>query len=309
MIAFAVHIGIDPNIAQFGGVVLSWHGAMTFVAVAVAVVMVGRWARARMIDTESVYSIAVWAVVGGILGARFVHVIDRWDFYGDNLGQILTVWQGGIGLYGAIIFGFVGGSTYVWGRQLLGRIYLGQTMGSLASLVPRGIKRGYLNGAMYAKFKDFSVGRLADITAPAMLIAQTIGRIGDIINGEHLAIRTDAAWGFIYSHPGSFSFHQWGLTASHPVIVYEMIWNMVVLAVIWKLRDRLVPPGMLFAAYLMLYSLGRFVIQFMRLDKEWFAGLQEAHIISIIVLAVCVPLIAYRARWVTTSKPSSKSSK
>lgn len=309
MIAFAVRIGIDPNIAQFGGVVLSWHGAMTFVAVAVAVVMVGRWARAQLIDTESVYSIAVWAVVGGILGARFVHVIDRWDFYGDNLGQILTVWQGGIGLYGAIIFGFVGGSTYVWGRQLLGRIYLGQTMGSLASLVPRGIKRGYLNGAMYAKFKDFSVGRLADITAPAMLIAQTIGRIGDIINGEHLAIRTDAAWGFIYSHPGSLSFHQWGLTASHPVIVYEMIWNMVVLAVIWKLRDRLAPPGMLFAAYLMLYALGRFVIQFMRLDKEWFAGLQEAHIISIIVLVVCVPLIAYRARWVTTSRSSSKSSK
>lgn len=306
MIAFAVRIGIDPNIAQFGGVILSWHGAMTFVAVAIAVVMVGRWARGQMIDTESVYSVAVWAVVGGILGARFVHVIDRWDFYGDNLGQILTVWQGGIGLYGAIIFGFVGGSTYVWGRQLLGRIYRRQTLGPLASLVPRGIQRGYLNGAMYAKFKDFSVGRLADLTAPAMLIAQTIGRIGDIINGEHLSIRTDALWGFIYSHPGSLSFHQWGLTASQPVIVYEMIWNMVVLAVIWKLRDKLAPPGMLFAVYLMLYSLGRFVIQFMRLDKEWFAGLQEAHIIAIIVLAISVPLIAYKARWVTTSSKSTK---
>jgi phosphatidylglycerol:prolipoprotein diacylglycerol transferase len=164
--------------------------------------------------------------------------------------------------------------------------------------VGQKIALGYLKGAMYARFKEFSIGRLADVSAPALLIAQTIGRIGDIINGEHVSVGTDLPWGFVYSHQASPSFQLWGLTASQPVIAYEMLWNMVVLAAIWRLRGRLAPPGMLFALYLMLYSLGRFFIQFLRLDKPWFAGLQEAHLIALVVLAITVPLLAYKARFV-----------
>lgn len=289
---------MNPDIINAGGFVLSWHGFFTFVAVAVSVFLVARWARRDGIDTESVYAVAVWAVVAGILGARAVHVIDRWDYYSQNLGQVFAVWQGGIALWGAILFGFLGGAGYIGGRKLLGRIYAGQTMGWWKKLVGERIAQGYLKGAMYARFKEFSIGRLADLSAPGLLIAQTIGRIGDIINGEHLSVRTDLPWGFVYSHPASGSFQLWGLTASQPVIAYEMLWNMLVLFVIWKLRGRLAPPGMLFALYLMLYSLGRFFIQFLRLDKEWFAGLQEAHLIALVVLAITVPLLAYKARFV-----------
>lgn len=298
MIALAIRIGMDPNIFSAGGLLLSWHGFFTFVAVATAVLLVARWARKGSVDPDIVYAVAVWAVIGGIIGARILHVIDRWDFYGQSPGQILAVWQGGIALYGAILFGFLGGAGYIWGRKLLGRVYRGETLTWLKRLVPGKVQQGYLNGGTYAKFRDFSIGHLADLTAPAMLIAQTIGRIGDIINGEHLAQRTDLLWGFIYSHPASPSFQQWGLTASHPAIAYEMLWNGIVLAIVWKLRGRLAPPGMLFALYLMLYAFGRFFIQFLRLDKEWFAGLQEAHIVSLVVLAVTVPLLAYKARWV-----------
>ncbi|MBI4311091.1 MAG: prolipoprotein diacylglyceryl transferase [Chloroflexi bacterium] len=293
-----IRIGMDPDILNTGSFVLSWHGFFTFVAVAVTVVLVARWASRRGIDTESVYAVAVWAVVVGIIGARLVHIVDRWDFYSQNFGQVLAVWQGGIALWGAILFGFVGGAGYVLARRLLGRIYSGQTMGWFKKLMGERIAKGYLEGTMYARFKDFSIGKMADISAPGLLIAQTIGRIGDIINGEHLSIRTDLPWGFIYSHPNSPSFQQWGLTASQPVIAYEMIWNMLVLGLIWKLRGRLAPPGMLFALYLMLYALGRFFIQFLRLDKEWFAGLQEAHLIALAVLAITVPLLAYKARFV-----------
>lgn len=304
-----IRIGINPDIISTGTFVVSWHGFLTFVAVAVAVVLVARWARRQGIEPDTVYGVAVWAVIGGIVGARALHVIDRWDFYGQNPGQVFAVWQGGIALFGAILFGFLGGAAYIRGRQLLGRIYSGQTLPWMKRLVGQRIAEGYLKGEVYARFKDFSVGRLADITAPAMLIAQTIGRVGDIINGEHLATRTGLPWGFVYSHPGSPSFQYYGLTASHPVIAYEMIWNMVVLAVIWKLRGRLAPPGMLFALYLMLYSLGRFFIQFLRLDKVWFAGLTEAHIIALVVLAITVPLLAYRTRWVRAGTAPSAASR
>ena len=298
----AIGIGINPDILNTGTFILSWHGALTFVAVATAVVLVARWGRREGILSDMVYAVAIWAVIGGILGARAIHVIDRWEVYGQNPGQIIAVWHGGIALYGAILFGFVGGATYIWGRQLLGRIYSGQTLPWFKRLVGQRISDGYLKGVTYARFKEFSVGRLADITAPGMLIAQSIGRIGDIINGEHFSTGTGLPWGFTYSHATTVDlYNRSGLSSflpTHPVAVYEMVWNMLVLAVIWKLMGRLAPPGMLFALYLMLYSLGRFFIQFLRLDKEWFAGLQEAHVIALVVLAITVPFLAYRARWV-----------
>jgi phosphatidylglycerol:prolipoprotein diacylglycerol transferase len=214
-----------------------------------------------------VYSTAIWAIIGGIVGARLVHVIDRWDFYGDNPGEIIAIWSGGIALYGAILGGFVGGS-------------------------------------IYARLHGYPIGRLADTTAPALLIAQTIGRIGDIINGEHISKATDFSWGFVYTNPDSLSNQVHGLVASHPVVVYEMIWNMMVLGVLWWLRGRIKPDGMLFALYLSLYSFGRFFISILREDKTWFAGLQEAHLIAIVVVAVTVPLLVYRGRLVPRGEES-----
>ena len=290
----SITIGIDPDLIS-DPITVSWHGFFTFVAVVVAVVLVAGihlrvpiptlrhpsqwkwvtilrltgWGRREGISSDNVYSVTIWAIIGGIIGARFVHVIDRWDIYSDNLGQILSVWQGGIAIYGAIIGGFIGGATYIW-----------------------------VNHRFFGSLKDLSIGRLADVTAPALLVAQAIGRIGDIINGEHLAKVTDLPWGFIYSHGSSLANRHHGLIASHPAVAYELIYDLVVLGVLWKLRGRLAPPGMLFALYGMLYALGRFFIQFLRLDKEWFAGLQEAHVISLIVMAITVGILASRVRWV-----------
>ncbi|MBI2856321.1 MAG: prolipoprotein diacylglyceryl transferase [Chloroflexi bacterium] len=263
-----IHIGMDPNMVEFGTFVLTWHGFFAFVAVVVAVVLVARWARGEGIIGDVVYSTAVWAIIGGIVGARLVHVIDRWDVYSDNPGEIIAVWGGGIALFGAILGGFVG-------------------------------------GAIYAHFQRYPIGRLADVTAPAMLVAQTIGRIGDIINGEHVSETTRLSWGFVYTHPDSLSNQVYGLQASHPAVVYEMIWNMLVLGVIWWLRGRIKPDGMLFALYLALYSFGRFFITFLREDKTWFAGLQEAHLIALVVMAVTIPLLVYRAHLVASGEGAS----
>ena len=256
-----IHIGMDPNLIDTGSFVLTWHGFFAFVALLVAVLLVARWAQREGIVSDVIYATAIWAVIGGILGARAVHVVDRWDFYGDNPGEIIAIWRGGIALYGAIFGGFVG-------------------------------------GAIYARFQHYPIGRLADVTAPALLIAQTIGRIGDIINGEHLSKATDLSWGFVYTHPDSLSNQVYGLIASHPVVLYEMIWNTMVLGVVWWLWGRLKPDGMIFALYLSLYSFGRFFISFLREDKVWFAGLQEAHLIAILVVVVAVPLLVYRGRFV-----------
>ena len=312
-----IRIGINPNIVT-SPVLLSWHGFLTFVAVSVAVFLVARWARREGISTDTIYDVAVWVIIGGIIGARAVHVMDRWDFYSQNIGQVFAIWQGGIALYGAILFGFLGGAVYVWAGQLLGRMHAGEKVpwwniagvfgthivlsGGLGLLFGGGFRLlAWLNNHKsnpYMAIGEASAGRLADLTGPALIIAQMIGRVGDVINGEHIAMRTDLFWGFVYTHPLSPSNRQWGQLASHPAVVYEIIWDAIVLGTIWMLRGRLAPSGMLFALYLMLYSLGRFFIQFIRLDRVWFAGLQEAHVIALIVMAITVTLLAYKAQWV-----------
>ena len=255
-----IHIGMNPTMFEIGGLILTWHGFFAFIAVVVGVFLVARWASKEGIVTDVVYSTATWAIIGGIVGARMVHVIDRWDLYKDNPVEILFIWIGGIALFGAILGGFVG-------------------------------------GALYARLHNYPIGKLADLIAPAMLVGQFIGRIGDIINGEHVSKLTDLSWGFVYTHPNSLSNREHGLAASHPVIAYEMIWDALAFGALWWLRGRIMPDGMLFALYLALYSFGRFFITFLRLDKVWFAGLQEAQVISIIILFITVPLLVYRGRW------------
>ena len=150
MVCDMIEIDIGPYLISSGTFLLSWHGLFSFVAVATAVYLVGRWAPMKGIEPDDIYSIAIWAILGGIVGARLVHVIDNWDYYQYNLLQILFIWSGGIGVWGGILGGFMG-------------------------------------GAAYAFIAKHPIGIIADLTAPALLLVQTIGRLGDIVNGEHCA--------------------------------------------------------------------------------------------------------------------------
>ena len=105
-----VEIGIGPNLLSFGTFVVSWHGFFSFIAVATAVFLVGRWAPLKGIDPDDIYSIAIFAIIGGIIGARLVHVVDHWDFYQQNPADVFAIWAGGIGLWGGILGGFIGGA-------------------------------------------------------------------------------------------------------------------------------------------------------------------------------------------------------
>ena len=283
-----IRIGIDPDLFEVGNFVLTWHGFLTFVAVALAVFLVGRWAKKEGMDTDSVYSVAVWAIVGGIVGTRILHVIDFWDFYSNNPIQALKIWQGGITIYGAILGGFLGGATYMVVRNH-----------------PRFLRAWNGMGGKLERAPLPSVGHLADLTTPALLVAMAVGRIGDIINGEHVAKLTSLPWGFVYSHSESPSNVMYGLLASHPAVVYEMLWDIAILGVvILPLRNRLRPYGMLFALYLAAYSVGKFFVSFLRLDKEWVLGLTEAQFVALAVLAITVPLLLFKARFVKPSAPT-----
>src|SRR5438093_5852236 len=131
-----------------GGLVVTWHGFFTAVGVLIGVVLTARLAHHVGLTDDQVYSAATWVVVGGIIGARLLFVLEKLDFYKDNPLSILAINEGGISVFGALIGGFIG-------------------------------------GAIYCRMRGIVVGRLADITAPGLSLGLGLGRIGDIINGEH----------------------------------------------------------------------------------------------------------------------------
>lgn len=290
----AISIGIGPNIIDAGGFVLSWHGFFTFVAVAVAVFLVARWGTRAELDTDTIYSVSVWAIIGGIIGARLFHVIDFWDqVYQYDIISAFYVWEGGIAIFGAILGGFVGGSLYILIRNSAGFLGVWGRFFRFAGEPHKAPLPG--------------IGRLADITAPALLIAMAIGRIGDIINGEHCSTPTDLPWGVVYTHPESPGLTYCGGVVQHPAVAYEMFFDLALLGIIWPLRNRLKPDGMLFALYLALYSTGRFFLSFLRVEtNEYFLGLNEAQLVALAVILVTVPLLVYKAQFVrgATRRPT-----
>ncbi|MEE9247681.1 MAG: prolipoprotein diacylglyceryl transferase [Dehalococcoidia bacterium] len=260
-------IGLSPNMV--GGI--TWHGLFTALAVAVAIVFVARLARNRGMDENIVFNVAMWAVPGGVIGSRLVHVIDRWGFYKSNLEEIFFIWNGGVALFGAILGGTIAGVAYAW-------------------------------------VKGYPIGKLADMAAPSMLIAQSVGRVGDLINGEHFSKTTDLPWAWVHTHPDwpglthrTLEFPG-GLPAIpdevagigyHPSVAYEMMADVLLFFVIWRLLGKVSPDGMVMLIYLALYSMVRFGIQFTRDDPERLGVLQQAHVISLIVVALALLFIIY----------------
>ena len=289
-----IRIGMDPTLFSGGGFTLTWHGLFTFIAVATAVIIVAQLGRRQGLNTDAIYSVALWCIIGGIIGSRALHVQDQWGYYSADPVRILQVWSGGITIIGAIAGGFVLGAAYMivrnhpkflnfWGKYFR---WLGEpTRAELPT-----------------------VGRLADLATPAVLIAMIIGRIGDIINGEHFASATSLPWAVVYTHPETVVLYARSAlanvegiiarTPTHPAVVYEMLLDFAILGVVWYMRDRLRPDGMIFALYAGLYAIGRFFISFLRLDSDKIWDLNQAQLVCIAILIIVVPLLAYRAQLV-----------
>lgn len=254
-----IEIGIDPILFYIGSLAIGWHGIFVVLAVIVGIAVAVWLARGAGIDRSIVYGVAPWAILGGIVGARLVHVLDYLDFYiGDPIAMI-RFWDGGLSIFGAIL----GGTLF---------------------------------GAIYALVRGHAIGRIMDVAAPGLILAQAVGRIGCTINGDAYGTPTTLPWAFVYTHPNAAASTILGVPG-HPAPVYEILWDLIVFAVLWRLRGRLKPESSLFLVYLSIYSFGRFFISFLRGGEQPVLGiLHQAHIIALLVLLVCVPLLIYRLR-------------
>ena len=251
-------IDINPVAFTIGSISIRWYG----IFIALAILWIVLWLvwqvrKGAKVSYDTVFTVALVGVPSGIIIARLLHVIDLWEYFIQNPGEII----GGSGLsaYGAIL----GASLGIW---------------------------------IYFKVSKQQSGYFFDLLAPAVILAQAvIGRIGCTINGCCYGTATSLPWGIIYTRPNSLA--PVGI-AVHPTTVYELIFGLVVFGVLLKLRGRFKPEGSLFLIYLSLYAIWRIGVDFMRVGTPFLFGLHQAQVISIIVLAIVIPLLALRTWWV-----------
>ena len=144
---------------------------------------------------------------------------------------------------------------------------------------------------IYSRVIKFPFWRMSDLVIPCLAVAVAAGRIGCFINGCCYGIACDLPWAIIYTDPHSYASIN---TPLHPVQLYQAAWYAAVFMTVWLLRKHLKPEGSLFLLFIMLHAAGDLVTRFFRTDNTFFLGLQQAQVISILMLLVCVPLYLVR---------------
>ena len=177
--------------------------------------------------------------------------------------------------------------------------YYGQHWGEIiggGGLTAYGAVLGATIGIwIYSRFSRMNFGYFADVVAPGIILAQAVGRVGCILNGCCYGLETFLPWCIVYTHPDSFCPTD---VPVHPAQAYEIIWNLLVFGILLRLKGHLKPDGSIYLVYISLYSIYRLGTDFMREGTSFFLGLHQAQVIAIIVLAIAIPVLALRTRWV-----------
>ncbi len=247
----SITVDINPVLLHAGSLHLGWYGLALALAIVVALLVAQREARRRGLDADAVLHVAGWAVAGGLIGARVLFVVDHWPKYASEPLASLAFQEGGLAIQGALLGGFVA-------------------------------------AFLYARRAGLPVLVLADAAAPAVVLGQAIGRLGCLVTGDALGAPTSLPWGLSYVNPAAMA-PQLGV-ALQPVFAYEALWDLAVFVVLWALRGRVRQPGRLFAVYLGLYAAGKFALTFLREERIWAWGLQEAQFLAVALLLGAVAL-------------------
>ncbi len=215
---------------EIGPLNLRAYGLMIALGVLAAVELARRRFARKGLDPDDVSAIALWAVPAGLVGARLYHVATDWKRFQGDWWSAFAVWEGGLG-------------------------------------VPGGILLGTLVGLWVARRRGVDLALGADAIAPALPLAQAIGRLGNWFNQEVFGRPSDLPWALEIDEqyrPARYADEP----TFHPTFLYEGLWNLALMGLmLWLDRRGLVRRGRLFAVYLLGYGLGRFWIELLRVDE------------------------------------------
>jgi phosphatidylglycerol:prolipoprotein diacylglycerol transferase len=228
----------SPIIFEVGPFALRYYGLFIALGIIVATWLSGRELQRKGYDPTLALDSLFFIVPLGFIGARAYHVLTDYELYsGDPFPGVFEVWNGGLGIYGGVLGGFVG---------LL----------------------------IFARMRGISPWAFADALAPGLVLAQAIGRWGNYFNQELFGRPSNLPWAITIA-PENRPLGYAQVSTFHPTFLYESIWDVVVcLILLWvgrRLAERL-KNGDLFLLYVSLYSFGRFFVEALRVDPAFIIG-------------------------------------
>ena len=278
-------LGLQPGIC-LGPLPIRFYGIIIVVGILVGGFVATREARWRGENSDRIWDALIWIAIAGIIGARLYHVFSTpagctetapicgWPWYRNHPLDALMIWNGGLGIFGALL------------------------AGGLVVLI-------------YARRHKLPLARYLDIAAPALLIGQAIGRWGNFVNQELYGPPTNLPWGIPIDAAhryGAFTDlvrYPLETTRFHPDFLYESVLNVigfiVLIVVARRLRLRL-RDGDIFLLYLIWYPANRILVESLRPDA-WTVngGLATAQLVSLVLMAVAVVGLSWRHRPVNRS--------
>ena len=265
---------VSENAIQVGNFKIAWYGIIIMFGIMCAILYVWFRFRENNMKTDDLIDLAFFTVFFGIIGARLYYIIFSLDSYivtskggffanlFASLGKMLAVWNGGLAIYGGIIAG-----------------------GTAAVLV--------------ARHKKMNMLKILDFLAPAVMMAQAIGRWGNFFNAEAHGGRVsmDYFLSMGIRNEGSFATNYW-----HPTFLYESLWNIVGFLAIWLIFVKITKTrtlhkfnGQIFYTYLIWYGLGRAWIEGLRTDSLYLIPdvIRVSQLVAILSVLVGTSLMVY----------------
>ncbi len=240
----------SPVIFNLGPITIHWYGLLLALGILAGFLVAYKlWLKSER-QPKNFEWLCFGLVVFGFIGARLLDVfLFEWELFKDNLVLILQIWQGGLAIHGALLAGLV----VLW---------------------------------WYAKKHQDSLWQLLDIFAPSLALGQAIGRWGNYFNQELFGFPTNLPWG-IFIQPEFRPVEYILAEQFHPVFLYEFLALLVIFIILWQMIKKPYLSGTVFLLYLLLASLVRFVLEFIRVDEQlliW--GMRAGLLISILLIII-----------------------
>jgi phosphatidylglycerol---prolipoprotein diacylglyceryl transferase len=252
---------MHPLLIQIGPLSIRYYGLMYVLGIIAAIFLIRAEVRRKglPLTDDDQTNLLLLTVFAGIVGARLYYVVFNWSFYSQFPWEIPAVWRGGLAIHG-------------------------------------GVAGGICAVCWFARRHHIPLLRLTDVLAPPLILGQALGRFGNFMNGDAHGVPTSLPWGLVFA-ANTPAGNQFPGMPLHPTMLYEMAINLGIFIYLWVTRKQPAKDGYTTMRYLLLYSLGRFGVEFLRADSLWFGPFRAAQLVSLALIALSVALIVVWRLW------------
>lgn len=252
---------MNPIFLDLGIIQIYWYSVMILIGMALAIIVILKESKRFNIDKDFIINLFFYTIPVAIIGARLYFVIFHIDYYSNNLGEILKIWEGGLAIHGGIIAGLV----FI---------------------------------IFYCKKHKQNIWKILDIAVVGLIIGQILGRWGNFFNQEAYGPVTTLSYlKKLYLPDFIIEGMKINNVYHHPTFLYESIWNfigLIILLIVRRLKG--IKVGQISSIYLIWYGTGRLLVESLRQDSLMLGNIKVAQLVSILMIIIGIIILLYKKK-------------